>query len=186
MTQPISSLFLPCLSAFKTTLNKTTLSSYICKSLSIDGNQLKIAGRSYLLDKNVHLIAIGKAAPVMVEETEKIFSQHFVDGIASVPSGSHIPQNLKTQFLFGAENNLPDEKALENTKQIENFIQCIKQPNQLILFLISGGGSALLPAPIFGITLEDKLKIIKLLQNNGADIKQLNIVRQALSRLKGN
>ncbi|CAK5020626.1 unnamed protein product [Meloidogyne enterolobii] len=184
-SQAASSLFIPCLSAFKTTLNSSTLGAYINKCLSLNGNQLKVADRLYLLNKNVHLVAIGKAAPVMVETAEKILGQHFVDGIASVPTGSNIPNNLKTQFLFGAENNLPDEQALENTKQIENFIKFIGQPNQLILFLISGGGSALLPAPINGITLADKLEIIKLLQNYGADIKQLNVVRQALSRLKG-
>jgi len=59
-----------------------------------------------------------------------------VDGIASVPTGSNIPNNLKTQFLFGAENNLPDEQALENTKQIENFVKFIGQPNQLILVIL--------------------------------------------------
>uniref|UniRef100_A0A915M0C5 Glycerate kinase n=1 Tax=Meloidogyne javanica TaxID=6303 RepID=A0A915M0C5_MELJA len=163
----------------------STKSAYINKCLSLNGNQLKVADRLYLLNKNVHLVAIGKAAPVMVETAEKILGQHFVDGIASVPTGSTIPNNLKTQFLFGAENNLPDEQALENTKQIENFVRFIGQPNQLILFLISGGGSALLPAPINGISLANKLEIIKLLQNYGADIKQLNVVRQALSRLKG-
>ncbi|CAK5037980.1 unnamed protein product [Meloidogyne enterolobii] len=185
LSQAASSLFIPCLSAFKTTLNSSTLGAYINKCLSLNGNQLKVADRLYLLNKNVHLVAIGKAAPVMVESTEKILGQHFVDGIASVPTGSIIPNNLKTQFLFGAENNLPDEQASENTKEIENFVKFIGRPNQLILFLISGGGSALLPAPINGITLEDKLEIIKLLQNYGADIKQLNVVRQALSRLKG-
>uniref|UniRef100_A0A915NW28 Glycerate kinase n=1 Tax=Meloidogyne floridensis TaxID=298350 RepID=A0A915NW28_9BILA len=184
-SQTASSLFIPCLSAFKTTLNSSTLGAYINKCLSLNGNQLKVADRLYLLNKNVHLVAIGKAAPVMVESAEKILGQHFVDGIASVPTGSNIPNNLKTQFLFGAENNLPDEQALENTKQIENFVRFIGQPNQLILFLISGGGSALLPAPINGISLANKLEIIKLLQNYGADIKQLNVVRQALSRLKG-
>uniref|UniRef100_A0A914L6N1 Glycerate kinase n=2 Tax=Meloidogyne incognita TaxID=6306 RepID=A0A914L6N1_MELIC len=184
-SQTASSLFIPCLSAFKTTLNSSTLGAYINKCLSLNGNQLKVADRLYLLNKNVHLVAIGKAAPVMVESAEKILGQHFVDGIASVPTGSNIPNNLKTQFLFGAENNLPDEQALENTKQIENFVKFIGQPNQLILFLISGGGSALLPAPINGISLANKLEIIKLLQNYGADIKQLNVVRQALSRLKG-
>nr|CAD2172595.1 unnamed protein product [Meloidogyne enterolobii] len=188
-SQAASSLFIPCLSAFKTTLNSSTLGAYINKCLSLNGNQLKVADRLYLLNKNVHLVAIGKAAPVMVETAEKILGQHFVDGIASVPTGSNIPNNLKTQFLFGAENNLPDEQALENTKQIENFIKFIGQPNQLILVIFFvfnfWGGSALLPAPINGITLADKLEIIKLLQNYGADIKQLNIVRQALSRLKG-
>nr|CAD2195191.1 unnamed protein product [Meloidogyne enterolobii] len=137
-SQTASSLFIPCLSAFKTTLNSSTLGAYINKCLSLNGNQLKVADRLYLLNKNVHLVAIGKAAPVMVESAEKILGQHFVDGIASVPTGSNIPNNLKTQFLFGAENNLPDEQALENTKQIENFVKFIGQPNQLILFLISG------------------------------------------------
>jgi hypothetical protein len=66
---------------------------------------------------------------------KQIFSQHFVDGIASVPFESKIPLDLKTQFLFGAENNLPDQKSLENTKQIENYIQKIKQSNQLILVI---------------------------------------------------
>jgi hypothetical protein len=70
--QASNSLFFPCLSAFKTTLNSTTLSNFIYKSLLLDGNQLKIANRFYLLNKNVHLIAIGKAAPIMVETTEKV------------------------------------------------------------------------------------------------------------------
>uniref|UniRef100_A0A915NTP8 MOFRL-associated domain-containing protein n=1 Tax=Meloidogyne floridensis TaxID=298350 RepID=A0A915NTP8_9BILA len=67
-----SSLFIPCLSAFKTTLNSSTLGAYINKCLSLNGNQLKVADRLYLLNKNVHLVAIGKAAPVMVETAEKV------------------------------------------------------------------------------------------------------------------
>ena len=58
-------------------------------------------------------------------------------------------------------------------------------PDDLCLCLLSGGGSALLPAPVEGITLEDKLAVTRLLSAAGANIQQLNIVRKQLSRIKG-
>jgi len=74
---------------------------------------------------------------------------------------------------------------MQNTERIINFIERVRDPDQLLIFLISGGGSALLPAPIEGLTLTDKLRTQQLLASSGADIRQLNIVRQALSRVKG-
>uniref|UniRef100_A0A915D6E7 Glycerate kinase n=1 Tax=Ditylenchus dipsaci TaxID=166011 RepID=A0A915D6E7_9BILA len=98
---------------------------------------------------------------------------------------SQIPSGLKTKFLTGALNNLPDAEALENANKIAEFLQKVRAQDQIILFLISGGGSALLPSPIDGIILEEKLEVIRMLATNGADIKQLNLVRSALSKLKG-
>lgn len=49
-----------------------------------------------------------------------------------------IPSNLKTKIFTGAENNLPDADALENSRRIEQFIANVKGPDQLILFLVSG------------------------------------------------
>ena len=58
-------------------------------------------------------------------------------------------------------------------------------PRDLCLCLISGGGSALLPAPVEGITLADKLELTRFLSSVGANIEQLNTVRKQLSRIKG-
>ncbi|KAI3415690.1 hypothetical protein GPALN_005282 [Globodera pallida] len=186
-----------CLNAFKNALREINPSASVQKALSVHDGKLFVLNRTYELDKNVHLVALGKAAPAMVEGAERVLAGHIPGRGCVSACGDNvlftmqavvtgIPPGLKTNFYTGAENNLPDEKAMENTRRIEQFMAEAKSlPDQLILFLISGGGSALLPAPIPGVSLNEKVELIRLLQNNGADIKQLNAVRTALSRVKG-
>lgn len=81
----------------------------------------------------MHVVAVGKAALGMVEGAERLLGDYMADGIASVPSGTQIPSNLRTIFLTGAEHNLPDEKALKNANEIEQFIARVKGADQLIL-----------------------------------------------------
>ncbi|KAE9547254.1 hypothetical protein FO519_009532, partial [Halicephalobus sp. NKZ332] len=136
-----------------------------------------------LRDSSVHIIAIGKAGLSMVKGAEEVLGDKVVGGIASVPFGS--PQiESKVSFFPGAENNLPDRVASETAEKIENYISKLEK-DDLVLFLISGGGSALLPAPIPGTSIEDKLNLTKALASNGTTIQELNTVRIALSRLKG-
>lgn len=92
---------------------------------------------------------------------------------------------MKTKFYEAAEHNLPDRLAVENTDRIFEFLNNSCTPNPLVLFLISGGASALLCSPTDGISLEDKLEVTRLLASNGADITELNTVRIALSKVKG-
>uniref|UniRef100_A0A0K0G4Z0 Glycerate kinase (inferred by orthology to a human protein) n=1 Tax=Strongyloides venezuelensis TaxID=75913 RepID=A0A0K0G4Z0_STRVS len=142
-----------------------------------------------LLDKNrqnIHIIAFGKAAFSMIIGAENELGRYVSSSIASIPCDVKIPKvaNLKTVFFKGGKNNLPDKDSLEATNQINNFINNIPK-DDVVLILISGGGSALLPAPIPGVTLEEKFNITKLVAANSADIRQLNIVRQSLSTMKG-
>jgi glycerate-2-kinase len=125
----------PCLNAFKSALEEIKPSSCVQTALHLRSNQLSVNGRTYHIKNNVHLVAIGKAAPGMVEGAESVLKEYFNQGIASVPSETLIPQNLRTQFLTGAKNNLPDEEAIQNVKKIEQFIQLIKNKHgeQLIL-----------------------------------------------------
>src|SRR5690606_37980569 len=74
--------------------------------------------------------------------------------------------------------------AAFGAEQILNIVSNL-QSDDLCIVLISGGGSALLPAPTEGITLADKLAVTRLLSAAGADIAELNTVRQSLSRIKG-
>ena len=79
--------------------------------------------------------------------------------------------------------NEPTPKVIAGTQKIIELVSNAK-PEDTVICLISGGGSALLCSPIDGITLEDKLAVTRILSGNGATIEQLNLVRSALSRVK--
>ncbi|NWI71788.1 GLCTK kinase, partial [Todus mexicanus] len=90
----------------------------------------------------------------------------------------------KIQVIEGAKNNLPDAEALKGAAAIQKLAEGLTA-DDLLLVLISGGGSALLPAPIPPILLEEKERLTKALASRGAAIQELNIVRKTLSLLKG-
>jgi len=89
--------------------------------------------------------------------------------------------------LHGARPAGVNEPTPQGGAGAERILQLVQSlaPDDLCLCLISGGGSALLPAPAAGITLEDKLAVTRHLSAAGANIQQLNIVRKQLSRIKG-
>ena len=80
--------------------------------------------------------------------------------------------------------NEPSEQGVAGADQIVEMVESLG-PQDLCLCLISGGGSALLPSPVEGITLADKQAVTKHLSAAGANIGQLNTVRKQLSRIKG-
>ncbi|XP_032724125.1 glycerate kinase isoform X3 [Lontra canadensis] len=90
----------------------------------------------------------------------------------------------RVQVFEGAEDNLPDRDALRAALAIRQLAEGLTA-DDLLLVLISGGGSALLPAPIPPVTLEEKQTLTKLLAARGANIQELNTIRKALSQLKG-
>ncbi|XP_048462574.1 glycerate kinase isoform X2 [Rhincodon typus] len=92
--------------------------------------------------------------------------------------------NTKIQAMEGARHNLPDENALKAANTIRHLVEGLAA-DDLLFVLISGGGSALLPAPIPPITLEEKQYLTKQLAAKGATIQELNTVRKMLSVLKG-
>lgn len=94
-------------------------------------------------------------------------------------------QSLKTiKVCEGARNNLPDEAAMNATQKMKQFAGTLTQEDVLFV-LITGGGSALLPLPCDGISLDDKLEVIRNLVRKGATINELNVVRMKLSAIKG-
>ncbi|XP_063542033.1 glycerate kinase [Cydia strobilella] len=148
--------------------------------------QLVILNDKYdLQNKDVYVVGTGKAVQNMAVEIEKIMGPKIKQGIISVPVGSlkHKPSEIITYFE-GANNNLPDANAENTARKVKDFVTKLGH-NDVLLVLISGGGSALLPLPKKPITLEEKTRLIKKLGNAGADITELNCVRKVISDVKG-
>ena len=115
-----------------------------------------------------------------------IFKFHSA-GVLSVPVGAQedpLKGHSNVRVIEGAAGNLPDEKALEAANIIKDKVQSLTD-DDVLLVLITGGGSALLPLPVTPITLDEKSELIKRLSRAGATINELNVVRIAISQVKG-
>ncbi|XP_049880713.1 glycerate kinase [Pectinophora gossypiella] len=147
--------------------------------------QLTICGDTYnLQNRNVYLVGTGKAVRNMAMEVENILGSKIKKGIVSIPEGSLEVISETVSYCQGAKHNLPDLNSITTTRKICDLVTGLEK-DDLLIVLISGGGSALLTLPKPPITLEEKSTLIKDLANSGADIKELNIVRKKLSDIKG-
>ncbi|NWI86598.1 GLCTK kinase, partial [Pitta sordida] len=158
--------------------------------------QLVVKDQVFPVKRDLYLVGFGKAVLGMAAAAEEILGDHLVRGIINVPLGIQeslqragmqemlLKPHSKIQVIEGAKNNLPDEEALKGAVAIQQLAESLNA-DDLLLVLISGGGSALLPAPIPPILLKEKEKLTKMLASRGAAIQELNIVRKTLSMLKG-
>ena len=128
------------------------------------------------------LIAVGKAAPAMISEA----LQHVAGPVRAICVTYHeneatLPDSVE---MHRTGHPVPDAAGLAAGQSVIDALNAAGRNDQVIA-LISGGGSALLPAPAPGLTLEDKIAVNRLLLESGLDITQMNLVRQHLSQLKG-
>jgi len=132
----------------------------------------------------VHLIAFGKAACAMAKAAQEIIPAQLIThpGIAVTNYENQKP--VANFQVIGAGHPLPDASGYHAATLIAGRVAQAKQ-NELVLVLVSGGGSALLPLPAKGITLQEKIATTELLLASGANINQINCVRRHLSQLKG-
>lgn len=129
------------------------------------------------------LLAVGKAANGMMEAAR-----------AAVPEGVPTRCLIVTNYenhrdiagvaCYAAGHPVPDGRGVIAGLAVEKLLREAGD-GDVVLALISGGGSALLPGPVKGVTLAEKAEVNRLLLASGADIEETNIVRQALSRFKG-
>lgn len=134
------------------------------------------------------VIGAGKAGGSMAQAVEALWPADApLEGLV-VTRYHHIPprpEGLKQRIeIVEAAHPVPDAAGLAAAQRILAMVQGLTQ-NDLVLCLISGGGSALLTLPAEGLTLEDKQRINKALLNSGANISEMNCVRKHLSRIKG-
>lgn len=160
----------------------------IHNSVKLVNNEIKfINGSSFLLSNinRIFVIGGGKATAKMAEGLEEILGQHIYAGQINVPEYSVKQKlNLKTIQYNIAGHPLVTNGTISGTKKILDLIEGLSATD-LVICLISGGGSALLEMPIEGITLEDLSELFHILTEAGATIHELNTVRKHISKIKG-
>ena len=132
----------------------------------------------------VHIIAFGKAACAMAAAAQKIIppEKQAYPGIA-VTTYDNL-REVDGFKVIGAGHPLPDAAGLDAARLVAARAAAA-QAGELVLALVSGGGSALLPLPVAAISLAEKIATTNLLLACGANIQQMNTVRKHLSQLKG-
>jgi hydroxypyruvate reductase len=130
----------------------------------------------------IFLIGTGKASASMAQAIEKIFGDRITKGVITTKYGHLLP--LKKTEIIEAGHPLPDKKGIEGAKKIRSLLK-ESGPKDLVIFILSGGGSALLPFPANRITLEEKQQLTQFLLDCGADIKEINTIRKHISQIKG-
>ena len=154
------------------------------KHLRLRRGHLRVAGQNYDLARIRHLIVVGcgKAAAKMALAVQELLGPQISDGIVIVKYGCAIP--LEKIRVVEAGHPIPDEAGLDGARRIVEMVQAAGE-RDLVIFLVSGGGSALFPYPADGLSLADKQQATESLLKSGATIQEINAVRKHLSRLKG-
>ena len=156
----------------------------IIRHVTLNDNVLRIRDRRFNLKDydRILVVGAGKAVAPMAKAVEDLLGNRISDGVIVVKDEHGLP--LKKIKVREASHPVPDARGVEGTEEILSLVETAGK-RDLIICLISGGGSALLIAPVHDISLEDKQNTTKLLLACGATIHEFNTVRKHLSRAKG-
>jgi hydroxypyruvate reductase len=156
----------------------------VLRHLRIEGETLSLEGRRYDLGacERILVVGAGKAVAPMAKALEDMLGDRIDSGVLVVKDGHGLP--LKKIRVREASHPVPDERGVSGTLEILKLLESAG-PRDLVLCLISGGGSALLIAPAEGIRLPDKQATTRSLLACGATIHEINTIRKHLSRAKG-
>ena len=156
----------------------------IKRQVSLAGENLRIGHRTYDLDRyrNIYVIGGGKAGGSMAQAVEEVLGQRITGGLVNVKYG----HGAKTEIirLNEAGHPIPDAAGMDGTMQMVELARTATDED-LVICLISGGGSALMTLPVEGITLADMKSLTDAFLRCGATINEINTVRKHLSQTKG-
>ena len=168
--------------AFKTADPKRIMFSKV----RLESGSLKINGEIFNLSKckRIFVLGGGKASGTMAEALEEILKDRIEEGVIIVPKGVARKHKLSRIKLHESSHPIPDESSVLGAKKILRLAEKAGE-DDLVICLISGGGSSLMALPREGISLEDKRKVTDLLLKSGATINEINAVRKHISSFKG-
>nr|WP_167910588.1 glycerate kinase [Thermococcus sp. Bubb.Bath] len=155
------------------------------RSLSFDGKGIEVKGHHFEVKGRIYLLAFGKAACAMTKAVVDVLGNRIEEGVVVTKYGyaESCPRKPGIRVVE-AGHPVPDENSLLGAKLGLEMARKVG-PQDILLVLISGGGSALFLLPEEGISLEDKIKTNELLLRSGAKIYEINTVRKHISAVKG-
>lgn len=156
----------------------------IKRFMKLAGDTLRFGEQTFSLDEfdNIWVIGAGKASAAMAQAAEEILGNRLSGGVVIVKYD--YVATLKRMRLLEAGHPTPDENGWRATQEVVRLLEKLDQ-HDLVILLLSGGGSALLPMPVTGISLAEKMVATDLLLKSGASIQEMNAIRKHLSQVKG-
>ena len=178
---------------FDKALHAVDAGAAVRRAIHLEGSQLRVCNETIDVEKHkVYSIAIGKAALKMTSALDEILAEKLTAGIVSYAQSYRpadaskrrsLPSRLQT---FQGGHPEPNEQSLAAARACFELLERVNQEHALVIFLISGGGSAMMEWPIDeSITLADLRAAHKALVSCGASISEINAVRRGFSAVKG-
>jgi glycerate-2-kinase len=167
-------------------LNSVDPYKAVLNNLKIVDGKLRVGNFKASLDdlRKIVVIGGGKAGGAMAEAVESVLGDRVSGGCVNVLQGTEFRYNLKKIRLQGASHPIPNNDGVRGVAEMLMLSSSMREKD-LVICLISGGGSALMPYPAEGISLKDKQDVTSRLLMKGATIDDLNAVRKHLSAIKG-
>jgi len=164
----------------------------ILRTVHIDRSHLIIAEQAYNLKeiRRVVIVGVGKAAFPMAVAMEEILGDRLEIGIIltkdgyAAPASGLVRRKLYQTRVLEAGHPIPDARGVAAAQEIIKLLQTLEN-DDLVIFMISGGGSALLNSPVPGVNLADLQQFTGLMLRAGATINQINTLRKHLDLAKG-
>ena len=169
---------------FQAALRAADPEQAILRHVSVNDGVLKAGRRKYPLGRyrSIYVIGGGKAGAAMAAAMEKLLGRRITGGVINVKYGH--TRKLRRIELVECGHPVPDEPGVEGARRIAEIATAAGK-DDLVIVLISGGASALMPAPAEGITLAEKQAATRVLLECGAHIGEINCIRKHISTIKG-
>lgn len=172
------------LAIFRAGLDAADPAKAVARHLTLKGDVLSVSGARHRLNRyeRIFVVGAGKAGATMAAAVERVLGRRITAGLINVKDGH--TAKLRRIELNECGHPIPDERGVDGARRIAAMVREAGE-RDLVLCLVSGGGSALLPSPAEGITLEDKQETTRQLLACGATIHEINSIRKHLSAIKG-
>ncbi len=159
----------------------------VLANLKLNNLHLELNRETYDLSSydRIFLVGAGKAGQPMTEAIQEVIGYHLTSGKVIVKEGNSIDNGLTNRIeIIKAGHPIPDQRGVIGAGKIIELLGNTTK-NDLVICLISGGGSALMVSPVPGISLDDLRNLTEKLLASGSTINEINTLRKHLDRMKG-